>query len=426
LSPSAKANSRNGTMCPANKLVITPKQHVARGATFNVQVGYTGRPGVHNDGDGTTEGWFRAAGGSFVTTEPLGTEDWMPLNDHPTSKPTYDFYDTVDAGKVAICNGVLAGSVTHKASKQFPNGSVTWHWQASMHIASYLVESSIGNYAFTRRTADNGVYYYTVQDQNISAGQRSANTQVIAQQEDITNFESEFNGTYPFTSDGVIVGTPSASFEEEMQTMITFAGGQTDPVTLYHENMHQWWGDNVSEGSFAMTFFKEGLATLAEQLFKARTAETAAGGPSTASGQSAFEQSLAQSFKSTYDSSGAFWTQAPSNPTAATLFSSSATYSRPGAAYIALRQILGHPNFVRALHEIQASFGGASITERQLERAFARWLPNPTATCQRRLSTFFRQWFDTAYPAGGGADKPQISGPGLEGTSFYGQGGCSA
>ena len=54
---------------------------------------------MHNDGDGTTEGWFRASDGGFVTTEPVGSEDWMPLNDYPTAKPTYDFYDTVDAGK---------------------------------------------------------------------------------------------------------------------------------------------------------------------------------------------------------------------------------------------------------------------------------------------------------------------------------------
>jgi aminopeptidase N len=412
-------------MCPANKLVITPAQHIAKGATFVVRVDYTGRPGVHNDGDGTTEGWFRAPDGGFVTTEPLGTEDWMPLNDHPTAKPTYEFYDTVDAGRVAICNGVLVGSTKHKATKKFPNGSVTWHWSAAMPIASYLVENSVGDYSINRRTADNGIYYYTVQDNNINAGQRSANTQVIAQQEDITNFESQFNGSYPFTSDGVIVGTPSASFEEEMQTMITFQGGQTDPVTLYHENMHQWWGDNVSEGSFAMTFFKEGMATLSEYLFAARPAEMAAGGPSTSSGQAAFEQSLVQQFKKTYDSTGSFWTQAPSNPKAATLFSGDATYSRPGAAYIALREILGHPNFVRALRQIQSYFGGHSITEPQLKRSFRNWLPNPSTACKRRLSAFFTQWFDTAYQSGG-TDKPQITGPGLEGTNFYGHAGCRA
>jgi hypothetical protein len=36
-------------------------------------------------------------------------------------------------------------------------------------------------------------------------------------------------------------GTGRADFEEEMQTMITFAGGEIDLGTLYHENMHQWW-----------------------------------------------------------------------------------------------------------------------------------------------------------------------------------------
>ena len=42
-----------------------------------------------------------------MTTEPVGTEDWMPLNDYPTAKPTYDFYDTVAAGKTVLANGIL-------------------------------------------------------------------------------------------------------------------------------------------------------------------------------------------------------------------------------------------------------------------------------------------------------------------------------
>ncbi len=85
---------------------------------------YTGRPGVHNDGDGTTEGWFRSdkptGDGGFVTTEPVGTEDWMPLNDYPSAKPTYDFYDTVTAGRTVLANGILEGSRRHPASARFP------------------------------------------------------------------------------------------------------------------------------------------------------------------------------------------------------------------------------------------------------------------------------------------------------------------
>jgi hypothetical protein len=246
----------------------------------------------------------------------------------------------------------------------------------------------------------------------------------MRKQEDITNFESLFNGSYPFTSDGIVVGRPNASFDEEMQTMIAFSGGSIDTDTLYHENMHQWWGDNVTEASYNLTFFKEGLATLGEFLFHAREAEAAKGGPTSRRGQRAFQRSLVRQFNGTYRSNGTFWTAAPSNPEAFGLFSGSATYLRPGIAYIALRQILGAGNFTQALRGIQLRYGGRVITEPQLEAGFGRWLPNQSAACHTRLRHFFRQWFDTAYPAGGGAHRPHITGPGLAGPDFY-TGSCT-
>ena len=127
-------NAQNGDQCPANKLVITPLRSIAAGDKFRITVFYTGRPGVHTDGDGTTEGWFRndspPGDGGFVTTEPVATEDWMPLNDHPSVKPTYDFYDTVNAGKTAIANGMLLSTVHNPPDAQFPAGSTTWHWHS--------------------------------------------------------------------------------------------------------------------------------------------------------------------------------------------------------------------------------------------------------------------------------------------------------
>jgi len=416
----------DGTQCPANKLVITPAEAVPSGSVFTVTVSYTGRPGVHNDGDGTTEGWFRAPDGGFVTTEPVGTEDWMPLNDYPAAKPTYDFSDTVTAGKTVLANGVLVSVKRNPASAEFPGGSVTWNWHSPAPVASYLVEDSVGNYGLTERTAGNGTRYYEAQDLGIPAKQRRKNLAIMNLQQNITEFESQFTGSYPFTSDGVVVGTPPASFEEEMQTMITFAGGFINTDVLYHENFHQWWGDHVTESNYTMTFYKEGMATLAEELYAARLAENKAGGPHSPKGQAAFRASLVKQFNQIYASKGSFWTAAPSNPQPAGLFSGSATYARPSAAYIALRQILGHGNFTQALQQVQAADGGRSITEAQWEAAFGRWLPVQTSACQARLSQFFRQWFDTPYPAGGGKNRPQITGPGLNGTDFYNaQGGCS-
>ena len=426
---SVAADALDGTQCPANKMVIVPAQRLHRGEIFTVTVYYTGRPGVHNDGDGTTEGWFRsdvpAGDGGFVTTEPVGSEDWMPLNDHPSAKPTYDFYDTVNAGKTAIANGELVSVRSNPTDTQFPGGSTTWQWHSPEPVASYLVENSVGAYDLMRYRAADGIEFYEAQASAISADQKAANRVIMDMQPDIADFQAQFNGPFPFTTDGVVIGLPSASFEEEMQTKITFNGGRISLGTFVHENMHQWWGDNVTESNYDMTFFKEGFATLGQYLFAARQAEDAAGGPGTAAGRTAFEKSLIDQFDTNYASGGDFWTLAPSDPTPYTLFNGAPTYVRPGTAYIALRQILGHKNFVKALQQIQRHYGGSHITEPQLEAGFQHWLPNHTAACHARLTQFFTQWFDTAYPTGGGANRPQLTGPGLAGAGFYNSsGGC--
>jgi Peptidase family M1 domain len=419
--PSPNPNKQfdlDGTQCPANKLVVTPATPIASGARFVVTVNYTGRPGVHNDGDGTTEGWFRVDQpgdtGAFVTTEPVATEDWMPLNDHPSAKPTYDIYDTVARGKTAIANGELVSQLTNLPDANFPAGSTTWHWHSPEGVASYLVENSIGSYDLSSRLAASGIQYYEAQDLGIPKNRTAANKAIMDLQEDILDFQTGFNGPYPFTTDGVIVGIPNAGFEEEMQTKITFANESIDVLTLHHENMHQWWGDNVSEASYNLTFFKEGLATLGEFFSSAHDAQLAAGGSS-----AAFEQSLVDQFDALYAGTDLMWTGAPSDPSPATLFSGSKTYNRPGIAYIALRRILGPANFDAALQQIQQTYRQGSVTEAQLESAFASFLPTRSASCSAALTQFFTQWWDTVYPPGGGANRPQITAPGLDGGGFH-------
>ncbi len=438
--------------CPANKLVITPATPVPAGQTLKVEIDYTGRPGVHSDGDGTTEGWFRAnspvGDGGFVTTEPMGTEDWMPLNDHPTSKPTFDFTTVTNIDRTSISNGELVSRTTNAADAQFPGaaangtipaqpaGSVTWKWHMPNPVQDYLVENSVGFYnngyddgthGGVKIGAD-GTLFYEFQSAGVAANRVASNKANMDMQEDITNFQKIFNGPFPFTSDGVIVGTPAASFEEEMETKITFAGGRVSSLgTLNHENMHQWWGDNVAASLSRFTFLKEGMANLSEKLNTARTAATTAGGYGTPAGNAAFDASLATQFNSTYNStSSTAWTLAPSNPTPSSLFNNTQTYSRPGTSYVALRAIVGDDRWITLLHNIQHDFGGGNISEVQMEAAYHKALANQSAACSTKLDQFFTQWWDTAYPAGGGANKPQITGPGLAGPGFYdATGACS-
>ena len=427
-SPAGTAAALQGQPCPANKLVITPSAPIAAGTTLKVTIDYTGTPGVHVDGDGSTEGWFRSnnpvGDGGFVTTEPVGTEDWLPLNDYPTAKPSYDFYDEVPLGKTGIGNGRLVSDVDDPAGDaNFPNGDTQWHWTSDAPVASYLVEDSVGSFDLTSRVASSGTIYYEAQGSSIAPAQKTANLAVMDQQESIVDLQSQFNGPWPFSTDGVIVGIPTASFEEEMQTKITFNGGKISIGTFSHENMHQWWGDNVSEGGYRNTFYKEGYATLGEYIYSADVAGLAAGAAGSDAYTTAFDASLVNQFNANYGSARVTWTQAPNNPTAASLFSNSPTYTRPGTAYIALRQILGNAAFVAADEEIQSTYGGGSVTEPQLETIFQKHLPVDTAACHAKLAAFFTQWWDTAYPAG---QKPTITGPGLAGQGFYdADGGCS-
>src|SRR5262249_60619828 len=124
----------------------------------------------------------------------------------------------------------------------------------------------------------------------IAKKRAAANKAIMDMQEQVLNFQTAFNGPFPFTTDGVVIGVPNAGFEEEMQTKITFANELIDLDTLHHENMHQWWGDNVSEANYNLTIFKEGLATLGEFFFMAANAQATAGGATPA-----LEQSLVDS-----------------------------------------------------------------------------------------------------------------------------------
>ena len=428
--------------------MVTPSVPIPDGTTFTVTIDYTGRPGVHTDGDGSTEGWFRistpGSEGSFVTTEPVGNDSWMPMNNHPLAKPTYDIYDTTNIGKVAIGPGELAGYTapvgttyepvpappSNPPDANFPLGSVTWHWHSPEHIANYLVENSIGAYDLSARTSPtSGVQYWEAQASTITATRKATNKIAMDNQEDIVNFQRTFNGPWPMTTDGVVVGTPPASFEEEMQGKITFAGGTIGGATglslgtFNHENVHQWFGDNVSESAFNLTFWKEGFATLGEYLCTARNTPLPCGTAEPPASDDAFEQSLIGRFNGAGNygtASATFWTQAPNNPSVNSLFTTAFTYTRPATAYVALWRALGRARMISAMQDIQSTYGGGSVTEPQLEAIFHKWLPVGSASCNSRLDQFFTEWWDTPYPAGGAntTNKPKVTGPGLNGTGF--------
>ena len=94
-----------------DKLVITPAAGIANGRTFHTVVKFVGAPLPVIDPDGSTEGWARIPSGGFVVNEPYGAMGWLPSNNHPADKATYDYHVTVPATHVSIANGELTGTL---------------------------------------------------------------------------------------------------------------------------------------------------------------------------------------------------------------------------------------------------------------------------------------------------------------------------
>ena len=425
--PAGNDAAQQGVQCGETKLVITPAQPIPAGTNFKVVVNYVGQPGIRVNPSLGNEGWFKsntpAGDGAMVTSEPSGSMAWMPLNNHVSVKPTYDVHSTVNydpaaapgVNRVFIGPGRLVSKVVNAPDANYPTtGSRTFNWHSAEPIGSYLVENSVGHFDESERMATAGdVIYYEYQSSGIAAARKATNKAIMDMQEDITHFQEQYNGPFPFNANGIVIALPNASFQEEMQTKIVFVNGSIGNTAeiFSHENMHQWWGDSVSYQEPRYTFFKEGYADLSQYLFLADVAGKAAGAVGSAAYNTAFEASIAARFAGTtrYNTtSTTFWSVVPTNPTSGQLFGSSNTYNRPGQSYIALRAILGNDQWVKVNKEIQTDYKYGSITPEQVIAVYHKYLPNQSIGCHNKLDAFFKQWWFTSYS---GSPAPATSRP---------------
>ena len=139
----------------------------------------------------------------------------MPLNNHPTgNRPTTSTTPSPRAAPrspTACCSPpsttLRTAGIHRKPPIDHPGSSLD---VARQPIANYLVENSVGNYdklrRLPRRLKTASAYYEA--SQRHDREREAANMAIMDQQQDITDFQSLFNGPFPFTSDGVLVGTP--------------------------------------------------------------------------------------------------------------------------------------------------------------------------------------------------------------------------
>ena len=335
----------------------------------------------------------------------------------------YDFYDTVHArqdGDRQRRAGLAAAN--HRRTRNFPGGSTTLALALAEGIAALPGREQRRllrpDRAARQRTASS---YYEAQDTRDRAARRPQPTRRSwTSRRTSSTSRAMFNGPFPFTTDGVVIGVPSASFEEEMQTKITFAGGAIDLGHVQPREHAPVVGRQRLRGELQPDLLQGGLGDARRVPLRGAQRPGRRRRPGHA-GRRRRVRARAWSTASTttYANTGSLWTGAPSNPTPVHAVRRLDHLHPPGhRVHRAATDPRPGPTSPRRCSSIQRDYRQSSITEPQLEAEFAAFLPEALAGLQCRARQFFTQWFDTAYPTGGGAQQAADHRSGLDGGGF--------
>jgi aminopeptidase N len=243
-----------------NYLTVYFAKNYKKGESFSVKVTYSGYP---------TDGLYYDYHGSvpivYSLTEPSDARHWFPCYDHPSDKATADLNITVPAGMTAASNGTLMDVKTNL------DDTVTYSWEVSYPIATYLISVAATNYVTFSHTYTSGeeemdVIYYVYPELLELAKTDFENT--VPQIE----FYSKVFGEYPFLREKYGMALIPGGTAMEHQTCTSYParvidGGQGYDWLIAHELAHQWWGDLVTLAEWPEIWLNEGFATYSDALW---------------------------------------------------------------------------------------------------------------------------------------------------------------
>ncbi|MCE3277585.1 MAG: family peptidase, partial [Propionibacteriaceae bacterium] len=345
---------------------VKPTQPITPGSPFQVEIGYSGKPGEVRQGD--VQPSLFSNGEWTVAGEPESAAWWYPSNDHPSDPALMDVSIRVPAGMEAISVGQLESADAGKET-DFD----TWHWIARQPMATYVNFISIGQYELKQGIERGLPYVYAVSEQLSPDDRKKVFAALVSSGERIRTLETMF-GPYPFSELGGIVPVHQLLFGGlETQTRpiydaksILNAGFESG--LLDHELAHMWFGDNVTVRQWNDIFISEGYASWAQWGARERRG-----------GRSA-NDSLNRAYERFADNDN-FWKITMIDPSRAHLFD--AVYVRGPMALQALRNVIGDEAFFK----LAKDWG-----QRPGSRTLEDWMAAAQSYTTVDLGPFFRAW----------------------------------
>jgi aminopeptidase N len=243
--------------------VILPR--VARtGEQIKLAINYHGRPKdgliFAKDRDGKPS----ATGDNW----PNRVHQWIPCLDHPSAKATVSFTVVAPSRETVVANGKFVASTRNPAST-----STTWKFEEAKPIPAYCMVIAVSEGAkldANEPTVTPLSYYVPQRDRDYAPKGFSAAAPSLA-------FFSETIAPYPYEKLALIVGATRFGGMEN-SSAIVFSNSLFDlrpnqkmsarfgipaglETVVAHEIAHQWFGDSVTETTWADLWLSEGFAT---------------------------------------------------------------------------------------------------------------------------------------------------------------------
>jgi aminopeptidase N len=363
------------------QLTGTPKKN----ATLSIAIAYHGKPKdgliLMTDKDGKPS----ATGDNW----PNRVHHWIPCLDHPSAKATVRFTITAPARDLVVANGQM------EATRTNPDTTRTWTYTEGEPIPPYCMVVAVGEFARLEPKAPATTllsYYVPQSDRRFAVQGFSAAAPSLA-------LFSERVAPYPYEKLALIVGATRFGGMENSSAIVF-------PGTLFnnfetaqprsrrfnikrgvmevtaHEIAHQWFGDSVTESTWADLWLSEGFATYFAGLFVERY-----------EGASAFREYMQRQAKDylSYERER----RAPIHDRdTEDLFKllNANNYEKGAWVLHMLRGLTGDQRFFQALQSYYRAHAGSTANTEDLRAAFE-------AASGQDLKDFFKRWiYESGHP----------------------------
>lgn len=267
---SVSVNGKNVSFShQSGKLNVPLLQSVSPGTKITVSVAYHGKPHdgliLKPDKDGKPS----AVGDNW----PDRVHYWIPSFDHPSAKAGVTFHITTLSSHLVVANGRLEAVTTNT------NNTKTWTYNEAVAIPAYCMIIAVGDFAKLEASQPSLTpltYYVSHSDSSYALkGFASASSAV--------EMFSRTVAPYPYEKLALIIGATQFGGMENSsaivftQTLFSIkADSKLSKVfgiptniesTVAHEIAHQWFGDSVTESTWADLWLSEGFATYFAALF---------------------------------------------------------------------------------------------------------------------------------------------------------------